>query len=193
MKSHILFQGLSESEIQTIVEVTEKITIPKGTKVVEQDEETDCIHIIQTGEVDVYCEYSEQSFGSLQSGGVFGEMALLYGENAPHSFVAKKSTVVWRIDQQTFRHIMTQNTHGRDSDIRSHLSKIPLFKSLGDQALQKFATSLTTVNFKKGERIVKKGEVGNVFYLIDGGLVRVHDIGIGDGRAVDQFLKEGGM
>jgi cAMP-dependent protein kinase regulator len=48
------------------------------------------------------------------------------------------------------------------------------------------------VAFQNGERIVTKGDDGSVFYLIEDGEVKVHDIGIGDGKAVDQFLSAGG-
>jgi CRP-like cAMP-binding protein len=192
VRSHLLFQDLSNKEIQMIVDATEKQTISKGTKIIEQNSEAHFLQIIQEGEVKIYCESLKHSFGTLFSGDIFGETAMLYGERASKSLVAIKPTVLWRIDNESFRNIMAQSAHSRDIDIRSCLSKIPLFKSIGDQHLHKFASALTRVKFKKGERIVNKGEVGTVFYLIEEGIVKVHDIGIGDSCAVGQLLKAGG-
>jgi cAMP-dependent protein kinase regulator len=194
LKSFILFQELSDEEIQTMIDTTERQEISKKTTLVKQDENDQYLQIIQKGKVDVYCERSQQLVGTLRSGDIFGEMALLYGEDAPNSFIVADDelTVVWRIDHHTFRYILAHSAHKRDSNIRSCLSNIPLFQSLSEQNLQKFADSLTRVAFQNGERIVTKGDEGSVFYLIEDGEVRVHDIGIGDGRAVDQLLSAGG-
>jgi cAMP-dependent protein kinase regulator len=194
LKSFILFQELSDEEIQTMIDATERQEISKRTTLVKQDKNDQYLQIIQKGKVDVYCERSQQSVGTLKSGDIFGEMALLYGEDAPNSFIVADDdlTVVWRIDHHTFRYILAHSAHKRDSNIRSRLSNIPLFQSFSEQNLQKFANSLTRVAFQNGESIVTKGDEGSVFYLIEDGEVKVHDIGIGDGKAVDQFLSAGG-
>ena len=46
--------------------------------------------------------------------------------------------------------------------------------------LSKFADALTPVSYSEGERIVTKGDVGEVFYIIQEGTVKCHDIGLGD-------------
>lgn len=193
LKSFILFQELSDEEIQTMIDATERQEMPKDTTLVKQDANAQNLQIIQKGKVDVYCERSQKSVGTLAKGEIFGEMALLYGENAPHSFViVDDPTIVWRLDHHTFRRILAHSAHKRDSNILSRLANIPMFQSLSELSLQKFANSLTRVTFEKEESIVTKGDVGTVFYLIEDGEVLVHDIGIGDGKAVDQYLQAGG-
>jgi CRP-like cAMP-binding protein len=71
------------------------------------------------------------------------------------------------------------------------LTKVDLFKELDRQTITKFADVLNTVKFKEGERIVEKGQQGDIFYIINDGQVRVHDIGLGDANYDDQILKKG--
>jgi cAMP-dependent protein kinase regulator len=166
-----------------------------GTNIVKQNQNGQYLQIIQKGKVDLYCEIQSKTCGTLQEGDIFGEVALLYGEIADVSYNASKkrpAVVLWRIDHAVFRHILASSAHQRDSNIVACLQKVPMFQSMGEQQLQKFADSMTRVTFHKGERIVTKGNEGTVFYLVEDGSVKVHDIGIGDSKAVDQFLQVGG-
>lgn len=192
LQNFVLFEDLSQDEITSLVESTERQDVSAGTNIVKQNKNGQYLQIIQRGKVDLYCEVQSKSFGTLQEGDIFGEAALLYGEIAGVSYNALDLDVVlWRIDHAVFRQILASFAHQRDSNILSCLQNIPMFQSMGDQQLQKFADSMTRVTIHKGERIVTKGDEGTVFYLVEDGAVKVHDIGIGDSKAVDQFLQVG--
>lgn len=191
MQSHLLFEELSQKELQVLIDATERVDVNKGNKVVRQNEVGDYLYIVQKGSLDLFCEIGQHSRGNVTQGGVFGEMALLYGQNCPLSVVSSDTCVLWRVDQYTFRHVLAYHTHEKDADIISHLRKVDLFENLSEARLQKFAESLTRVHFVEGDRIVTKGEAGEIFYIIEQGSVRVHEIGMGDSQAVDQILKLG--
>ena len=55
----------------------------------------------------------------------------------------------------------------------------------------KIADALATLKFNKGDKIINKGDVGEVFYIVKEGSVKVHDIGFGDSQFVDQTLGPG--
>lgn len=194
LRKFVLFQDLSDDEIRSLVESTEQQEVTKGTNIVKQNENGQYLQIIQKGKVNLYCEIQNKTCGYLQEGDIFGEVSLLYGEVADVSYNAAndRNVVLWRIDHAVFRRILAHSAHQRDSNIVICLEKIPMFQSMGTHQLQKFAASMTRVKFHKGERIVTKGDVGTVFYLVEDGSVKVHDIGIGDSMAVDQILHVGG-
>mmetsp|Transcript_33933 Transcript_33933/g.82309 ORF Transcript_33933/g.82309 Transcript_33933/m.82309 type:complete len:823 (+) Transcript_33933:156-2624(+) len=193
LESFILLEDLSQEEINCLVESTERQEFAAGTNIVKQNQNGRYLQVIQKGKVNLYCEVQSKSFGFLQEGDIFGAVALLYGENTQVSYNASEEApvVLFRIDHAVFRHILAYSAHQRDSNILNCLQKIPMLQSMGDQQLQKFADSMTRVTFYSGERIVTKGDEGTVFYLVEDGSVKVHDIGIGDSKAVDQFLNVG--
>jgi protein kinase A len=191
MKSHFIFEELGNDELQLLVDAMQCDPVKAGTKVLEQDEKDEYFYIIEQGAMDIFCEVGGHSVGRLDSGEVFGEAALLYDCRGKKSIVAEKDTKLWRVDHTTFRHILGQHAHNKDQDIRGTLKKVGLFQSLNEQTISKFANALTRVRFEEGDRIVEKGEIGEIFYIIEEGSVKVHDIGIGDSQSVDQMLGEG--
>jgi protein kinase A len=191
MKSHFIFEELGDDELQLLVDAMERDPVKAGTKVLEQDEKDEYFYIIEHGAMDVFCEVRGHSVGHLDSGEVFGEAALLYDCKGPKSIVAERDSKLWRVDHSTFRHVLGRHAHQKDQDIRGTLKKVGLFQSLPEQSISKFANALTRVRFEEGDRIVEKGEIGEVFYIIEEGSVKVHDIGIGDSQSVDQMLGEG--
>jgi len=71
------------------------------------------------------------------------------------------------------------------------LRKVPFLSELEDPIISKITDVLTSVTFPRNERIINKGDVGEVFYILRDGIVKVHDIGFGASQYVDQFLKPG--
>lgn len=191
MKNHFIFEEVGNDELQLLVDAMECGPVVAGTKVLEQDESDEYFYIIEQGAMDIFCEVGGHSVGHLATGEVFGEAALLYDCKGPKSIVAEKDTKLWKVDHSTFRHVLGQHAHKKDQDIRGTLKRVGLFQSLNEQTISKFANALTRVRFEEGDRIVEKGEIGEIFYIIEEGKVKVHDIGIGDSQSVDQVLGEG--
>ena len=57
--------------------------------------------------------------------------------------------------------------------VESFLSANPLFYSLNDSVLSSIAEKVQLVNYSPGQDIVQEGEIGDSFYLIKEGRVRV--------------------
>ena len=59
------------------------------------------------------------------------------------------------------------------------------------KTLEKLSQSFTNISFKKGDPIITKGDLGEVFYIIQQGAVTVSNIGTGTSVMVDQTLSQG--
>jgi cAMP-dependent protein kinase regulator len=191
LPTYFIFEDLEPREMRTLIDAMEQHKVPKGSTVGKQDGDEECFYVVETGRIDLYCERGHHSVGKVDEGASFGEMALLYGSKRPKTQNAEEDCVLWRIDQTTFRSILARHAHVYDQDIRERLKKIDLFQNLDEQTLHKFASAMTQVTFEKDDQIVEKGLVGDIFYIIEEGSVKVHDIGIGDSQSVDLVLKEG--
>jgi protein kinase A len=98
---------------------------------------------------------------------------------------------LWKVDQKTFRYMLANNNSSQQSDIFDVLRKVPFLADLDNRDLLRISDALTSVTFPEGERIINKGDVGEVFYIIREGTTKVHDIGFGDSTYVDQPLGPG--
>jgi serine/threonine protein kinase len=192
LRKHFLFEELRPNELQILIHAMQREEIPMGTTIVKQDETEQQFYIVESGTLDLYSEVGQKSVGTLQPGDFLGTMALLYPcKRNQSAMVIQGDAVIWKVDQETFRHVLAQHSYEQHLDLQSRLKQIQLFAGLDDATLTKFATAFSHVQFEPNDRIVQKGEIGDIFYIIEEGSAKVHEIGLGDGSSVDQILVQG--
>lgn len=188
---NFIFASLSTQERQKLIDAMQKESVPQDTVIIKEgDTKSDWFYIIQEGQVDYYS--SNVKVGSAHRGASFVELALLY--NAPRAATCMAASTVcqlWKVDQHTFRHLLARHAREEEVQVLRVLESIPLFDSFSPSYRSRLADALTVVKFKENERIVQKGDVGEVFYIIQSGSVKVHDIGMGDSNFVDRILTKG--
>jgi serine/threonine protein kinase/CRP-like cAMP-binding protein len=77
---------------------------------------------------------------------------------------------LWFIDRGTFRAVIAHASHSQHVKVKSSLRK-GLLEDLSEEQLDRVAAAATTVKYHKGDQIIKKGEEGEVFYIIESGAV----------------------
>jgi|UPI000581A41D CRP-like cAMP-binding protein/tRNA A-37 threonylcarbamoyl transferase component Bud32 len=189
LEDNFIFASLSSTERRLLIDAMMMEQVPAGTVIIKQGETGDFFYVVEEGHVSFAVD--NQHVGSTGRGGSFGELALLY--NCPRAATCLANTVcrLWKVDQKTFRHMLANNTNTQQKDINDVLRKVPFLAELDDRDLLRISDALTSVTFPEGERIINKGDVGEVFYIIREGSTKVHDIGFGDSTYVDQPLGPG--
>ncbi len=129
--------------------------------------------------------------GTGSKGNTFGELALLYNTPRAASIRATSPLTVYKIDRVTFQTLSMCNQTVARTDILALVKKQAALQGLDDAQVQKLADALTIMEFDEGERIVNKGDQGNVLYIVKSGKVKLSDIGHGNSRFEDQVLGEG--
>lgn len=187
--SNFIFSDLTVKERELLINAMQKQECNESEIIITQGDVGDFFYICEKGTVNFVADGN--AVGSCGMGGSFGELALLYDSPRAATCIAGSDCVLWKVDQGTFRHLLARTAKNDDETIAEVLSKIDLFKDLDSTTISKFADVLYSVKFAEGEKIVKKGDVGDIFYIINDGQVRVHDIGLGDASYADQILKKG--
>lgn len=111
-----------------------------------------------------------QKVGTIQAGGSFGELALMY--NAPRAATvisAESGCTLWALDRLTFRRILMESTFARRRMYESFLEEVPLLQSLTPYERSKIADALETQKYAPGETIIKEGDPGHAFFLLESG------------------------
>jgi cAMP-dependent protein kinase regulator len=111
-----------------------------------------------------------EKVGSIEAGGSFGELALMY--NAPRAATIVSSEpgcMLWALDRMTFRRILMESTFARRRMYESFLEDVPLLSSLTPYERSKIADALETQKFAAGQEIIKEGDPGHSFYLLESG------------------------
>lgn len=136
--------------------------------------------MVEKGRFDVYVNKSGslqpgangmgQKVGTIEAGGSFGELALMY--NAPRAATvvsAESNCTLWALDRLTFRRILMESTFARRRMYESFLEEVPVLSSLTPYERSKIADALESQKFPAGSTVIKEGDPGHSFYLLESG------------------------
>lgn len=187
--SNFLFSSLSAEELNLLIAAMAPHSCTSETIIIKQGDIGDYFYVVQEGRVDF--QVDGNLVGNCGHGACFGELALLYDSPRAATCVAGTDCKLWKVDQHTFRYMLAKQQANQNTQISSILCKVPFLSELEEQALSKIIDALVTVQFKKGEAIFKKGDAGGMFYILEKGTAKVHDIGFGDTKFDDVDMESG--
>jgi protein kinase A len=186
---NFVFANLSSKERRLLIDAMILSKVPADTPIVTQGEEGDNFYVVEDGTVRF--EVDGREVGACGRGGSFGEMALLYNCPRSASCIAKTACSLWVVDQKTFRFMLARTQKFQNRETFGILKKVSFFADLETRDLNRIAEAFTAVNYRAGDRIITKGEIGEHFYIIQEGTAKVHDIGQRDGQFIEASMGPG--
>ena len=184
-----LLEGLSERQRRAFAAALQLQSIKQGDDIVVQGEAGASFYIVLSGTVDVVKDGEKVS--ELQPGAYFGERALLEEERRAATCLAATNVEVLVLDRESFTLMLGPLEEALRRAIReTSASKVPIFQSLSDDEVAMVVNRMWTRNVTDGETVFMKGDVGEYFYIVEKGSVRVHLSESGEGQQ-DVVLREG--
>ncbi|KAG5925123.1 protein kinase A regulatory subunit [Claviceps africana] len=185
IEGNFLFSHLDDEQTAQILGALVEKPIPaKGIKVISQGDAGDFFYVVEKGSFDVHVNTAGtiqpgldglgDSVGNIQAGGSFGELALMY--NAPRAATvisAEAGCTLWLLDRITFRRILMESTFARRRMYETFLKEVPLLSTLTPYDRSKISDALETKKYAKGEIIIREGDPGHSFYLLESGEAEV--------------------
>ena len=153
-----LFNSLEDKDLQTVIDSFEEKKYKAGENVITQGDEGDVLYLVDSGELDcekVFKAGDPPTFlKKYHAGESFGELALLY--NAPRAATIRATTdsTCWALDRECFNNIV---------------KKVEILKSIDPYELGQICDALKIKIFTKGDFIIKQGEKGDDFFILDEG------------------------
>ncbi|PGH14038.1 cAMP-dependent protein kinase regulatory subunit [Helicocarpus griseus UAMH5409] len=190
VSSNFLFSHLDEEQFKTVLNALVEKPIPaKDIKVITQGDAGDFFYIVEEGSFDIYINPSGSvepgsdgmgtKVNTIGPGGSFGELALMY--NAPRAATVvstEPKSTLWALDRVTFRRILMDSAFQRRRMYEAFLEEVPLLSTLKPYERSKIADALDTVKHSAGSIIIKEGDPGNTFYLLESGEAEAFKNGI---------------
>lgn len=190
IQGNFLFSHLDdEQSAQILGALVEKPIPAKDIKVIVQGDAGDYFYVVEKGKFHVYVHPSGvmqtgtqglgDHVGTIEAGGSFGELALMY--NAPRAATvmsAEPHCVLWALDRVTFRRILMESTFSRRRMYENFLEEVPILSTLTAYERSKIADALETQKYPAGTVIIKEGDPGEDFYLLESGEAEAYKAGI---------------
>lgn len=116
---------------------------------------------------------------TITQGGTFGELALMYGAPRNATVVsAEPDCTLWALDRVTFRRILMDYTFARRRMYEKFLAEVPLLAPLTEYQRSKIADALESVRFAAGATVIREGDAGEAFYLLEQGEAEAYKSGL---------------
>jgi len=179
-KMQVLFGHLDETALKDVINAFYSLEITKGENVIKQNEEGDGFYIVEDGQFDIFVARQgddgklEESTKVMTCGPrtAFGELALMY--NSPRAAtvtcVVDKARV-WALDREAFQMLIMNSQDQKLQMYEGWLQHVPILKTLNHYELSQISELLTSELVEEGEDIVKQGEEGDKFHILEEGEV----------------------
>lgn len=167
LKCHFLYKTLEEDQRQDVIDCMEEKRFRQGEVVIEQGAVGDFFYIVSSGTLD--CFVDGKLVTRYERGGNFGELALMYNAPRAATIRATSDVVLWALDRVSFRSILMDHNSKKRNMHEEFLKGVPLFQSLELSEIHKIADALEPVSFHDNEIVLKQGDVGESFFLIERG------------------------
>merc|ERR1719498_836260 len=151
--------------------MVEKVVEAK-VRLINQGEDGDVLFVIETGTLDCYIKKGEDpeiKVKTCEPGDAFGELALLYNAPRAASVQAKDRCVCWKLDRETFNHIVKDAAAKKRDRYMDFFKQVPLLNAVDAYGRSQVADALKPKEFKKDDVIIAQGDQGNEFFIIEEG------------------------
>jgi CRP-like cAMP-binding protein len=172
----ILFKQLEADERRTVVDAMEEKVFEAGAVVIEQGAVGDFFYVVESGTVDILVGGAKVSEAG--PGGYFGELALMYNAPRAASVVATSGLRTWALDQVTFKKTLMGATMDKRARHEAFVASVPALQSLTAYERLTIADALAPVECAEGRVVIREGEEGDTFYIVEEGEVRVTKEGV---------------
>lgn len=191
LKINFIFSSLKDHEIKSLLHAFEPCEFKKGEVIIQQGDVGDYFYILNDGKVRF--TVNDITVGETsEKGASFGELALLYSCPRAATVIAENNiNHLLRVDQRTFRLTLRNQTERSTQDKKTLLKSIPFLENVPNASITKLAHNMTPRIFKQDEVLVRKGDIGDKFYVIQEGALTCKDITVGNKSYEDLPLGPG--
>ena len=193
LKGNFLFQNLPDRQTRMIFDVMTRQKVGSKEVVIKQGDVGKDFYILDEGELVVSIEsngvdveimrYCASTHGANPC---FGELALMYSKPRAATVTAVTDSKLWAIDRRSFREILKKSSN---KYLMRTLRSVAVLKSLSVGQLQRLSELLVEVTYKPGDSVIKQGEEGDTFYILQQGIAKVlKNMASGHPREVGEII-----
>eukprot|EP00981_Chlorochromonas_danica_P005254 scaffold1052_cov225-Ochromonas_danica.AAC.1 len=176
LKKCAFLDPLSNEQISKLAGALESVSFEDGDYIVRQGDVADSFFIIEDGSVkctQIKSTGREVDLITLKAGDYFGEMALMLNDTRHANCIAVGKVKCLTLERQKFALLLgsVQDLLARRMRMRI-LQSVPLLAKLPEAKLVKLSNVMRVQSFADGAYIIRQGEEGSRFYIINEGEVR---------------------
>jgi len=184
LKKYHYFSSLSDSSLDELAKQISEVTLPAGSKIIEEGSVGDSFYFIKQGELEVTKKTKsgqDAKLSVVRSGQGFGEMALLTCSVRSSSVRSITDVVLYKLPKKGFEDLVLHESAfkamlSRKDEDYSHFATIKTlqpFQLLDPDKMCAVIEKMDEVKYAAGDDIIVQGDKGDRYYIIKSGRVAV--------------------
>ncbi|CAD8059332.1 unnamed protein product [Paramecium sonneborni] len=168
-----MFASLDQKEKDIVIDAMEERNYNAEDWVIQQGDNGDNLYVVDQGELNCFKRFTKDGENKFLKvyypGESFGELALLYNAPRAASIQSKTNSILFALDRQTFNHIVKDAAMKKREKYVNVLKSIDLLSMMDPYERSHVADAIKSASFQQGEYIIREGEQGDIFYMIEEG------------------------
>lgn len=152
--------------------------------VIKQGDDGQALYIVESGNFDIFVARKNPEDGSLGvaakvanfgPGSLFGELAILY--DAPRAATvrcASAESQIWSLDREPFQMLLKKSGVEKVEQYSGWLTQVDILKVLNLHEISQLADACDTTLVEKDEVLMKQGDAGDAFYILEEGKIAAY-------------------
>uniref|UniRef100_A0A7S3CLM3 Cyclic nucleotide-binding domain-containing protein n=1 Tax=Strombidium rassoulzadegani TaxID=1082188 RepID=A0A7S3CLM3_9SPIT len=163
-----MFVSLDEHDLQVVIDAMDEKKVAPNEFIITEGEPGEVLYIVENGELKCtkVIDGAEKFLKDYKAGDVFGELALLYNAPRAATIQAVSDAHLWVLDRNTFNNIVKEASQNKRQKYEQFLSTVTILKSMDHYERSKMADAIKESKVKKGEVVIKQGDLGETFYIL---------------------------
>ena len=191
VEKNAFFNQLDSDDVEKFIVAFERVEVEKGSPIVKQGDMGDFYYIVGKNS-SVAFEVDGSKVGEGDDGECFGELALIHSLPRPATVIAMSSpTNLFRVDRNSVKSIFRQEIKSRQNKKVHLLEAVDFLSEMSDYDRITLGRAMRLSFFKADDTIVKKGDKGDAFYIVNEGRLIVKNISVGCKNFGDVVLEPG--
>merc|ERR1719453_2231381 len=155
MCKSFLFSALEGKDMDSVIGAMLEVPAEAEQVLIQEGDDGDFLFVIEKGILDCKkkIEGEEKVVKTCEAGDAFGELALLYNCPRAATVVAREKCVLWKLDRDTFNHIVKDAAAKKREKHEAFLAKVPLLSSMDAYERSQVADALQRVSFEDGKQV----------------------------------------
>ena len=166
-----VFSSLDHKQKTVVAKAMKQVNFAAGSDVIVQGQSGDSLFFVESGKLECFktLEDNRVFLKHYFPNEAFGELALLYNVPRAASIKAVEDSVCWELDRETFTHIVKNAAIARRNHFELVLSKVEILAGMDSYDRVQLADGLQSANFVNGELVIRQGDWGDLFYIVEEG------------------------
>eukprot|EP00746_Dinoflagellata_sp_MGD_P166297 gnl/MRDRNA2_/MRDRNA2_96087_c0_seq1.p1 gnl/MRDRNA2_/MRDRNA2_96087_c0~~gnl/MRDRNA2_/MRDRNA2_96087_c0_seq1.p1 ORF type:complete len:396 (-),score=124.56 gnl/MRDRNA2_/MRDRNA2_96087_c0_seq1:27-1214(-) len=172
MAKSFLFASLEDKDFVIVVDAMLKKDLAPKEQIIKEGDDGNCMYIVDQGTLECTKVIGGETkvVKTCVEGDAFGELALLY--NCPRAAsvsAGDAQCIIWQLDRETFNAVVKGASMKKREKYDGFIKSVNLLSSMEMYERGQLVDALKPETYKAGDLIVKQGDPGDKFYMVEEG------------------------